>query len=125
MGPMNETQIENKIQEKGLNAPRLNPAHIDAQIRDRQFHVFEPSKKTVCCLTLRNGFTVLGEAGVVSPENFNEEIGQDVAFKNAREKIWQLEDYLLKEHLHHEALTTSPAEASEAAPGEPTADPTI
>ena len=100
METMNETQIENKIQEKGLNAPRLSPALIDAQIVSEDFHVFEPSKKTVCCMTLRNGFTVLGEAGVVSPENFNEEIGRDVARKNAREKIWPLEGYLLKERLY-------------------------
>ena len=99
MEPMNETQIENKIQEKSLTAPRLNPALIDAQIAGVDYHVFEPSMKTVCCMTLRNGFTVLGEAGVVSPENFNEEIGRDVAYKNAREKIWQLEGYLLKEML--------------------------
>ena len=72
METMNETQIENKIQEKGLTAPRLNPALIDAQIVSEDFHVFTPSMKTVCCMTLRNGFTVLGEAGVVSPENFNE-----------------------------------------------------
>ena len=65
METMNETQIETKIQEKGLNAPRLNPAHIDAQVVKADYHVFEPSKKTICLLTLRNGFTVTGEAGVV------------------------------------------------------------
>jgi Phage protein (N4 Gp49/phage Sf6 gene 66) family len=103
MEAMNETQIENKIQEKGLNAPRLNPAHIDATIVGEEFHLFETSKKTICQLTLRNGFTVIGEAGVVSPENFNAEIGRDVARKNAREKIWQLEGYLLKQKLFEQA----------------------
>lgn len=100
METMNETQIENKIQEKSLTAPRLNPALIDAQIVAEDFHVFKPSMKTVCCMTLRNGFTVLGEAGVVSPENFNEEIGRGVARKKAREQIWKLEGYLLKERLY-------------------------
>lgn len=97
---MNEEQIESKIQEKGLTAPRLNPAHIDAMIVGEEFHLFETSKKTICQLTLVNGFTVTGEAGVVSPENFNAEIGRDVAKKNAREKIWQLEGYLLKQKLY-------------------------
>lgn len=110
---MNETQIENKIQEKGLTAPRLNPAHIDAMIVGEEFHLFPSSKKTICQLTLLNGFTVTGEAGVVSPENFDPEIGRDVARKNAREKIWQLEGYLLKQrlyeqHLAHAALTAHP-----------------
>lgn len=97
---MNEQQIETKIQEKGLNAPRLNPAAIDAQIVAEEYHLFESSKKTICQLTLVNGFTVIGEAGVVSPSNFDAEIGLDVARKNAREKIWQLEGYRLKQHLY-------------------------
>lgn len=99
---MNETEIENKIQEKGLTAPRLNPEHIDSRIVSEEYFVFESTKKTICQLTLVNGFSVTGEAGVVSPENFNEEIGRDVARKNAREKIWQLEGYLLKDRLHSE-----------------------
>ena len=104
---MSETQIEAKIQEKGLNAPRLNPTAIDARIVREEYHLFESSKKTICQLTLVNGFTVIGEAGVVSPENFDEEIGRDVARKNAREKIWQLEGYRLKQHLYD--ATQAPA----------------
>ena len=95
----NETATEQKIQDKGLNAPRLKPADIDAAIKDMQFHVFTGSQLTVCCLTLQNGFTVTGESACASPENFNEEIGRDIAFKNARDKIWSLEGYLLKQRL--------------------------
>lgn len=100
---MNEQQIESKLQEKGLNAPRLNPAAIDMQIVSEEYHVFESSKKTICQLILQNGFSVIGEAGVVSPENFNAEIGRDVARKNAREKIWPLEGYRLKQCLYEKA----------------------
>lgn len=96
----NEQEIEKEIQIKGLNAPRLSPDLIDGVIESEQYHVFEPSMKTVCCLTLRNGFTVIGEAGVVSRENFNLDIGMKVARTNAREKIWQLEGYLLKQRIH-------------------------
>jgi hypothetical protein len=53
----------------------------------------------VCCLTLRNGFTVTGESACASPENYNSEIGQKIAFENARDKVWMLEGYLLKEKL--------------------------
>lgn len=96
---MSEQAIENEIQEKGLNAPRLNPAHIDAQIADEDYHVFAGTTLTVCCLTLRNGFTVTGESAAASPENFDVEIGRKIARQNAREKIWVLEGYLLKEKL--------------------------
>lgn len=97
---MNEQAIEKEIQEKGLNAPRLTPDAIDAQIVSEQYHVFPNTTVTICLLELRNGFTVTGESACASPENFNEEIGRKIARQNAREKIWQLEGYRLKEHLY-------------------------
>jgi len=96
---MSEESIEQEIQEKGLNAPRLTPESIDATIKDESYHVFEGSQLTVCCLTLQNGFTVTGESACASPENFDVEIGQKIAKENARNKIWQLEGYLLKDRL--------------------------
>ncbi len=97
---MSEQDIENKILEKGLTAPRLTPYVIDAAIKRTQYHVFEGSQLTVCCITLNNGFTVTGESARVSPENFNADIGEEVSFKNARDKIWQLEGYRLKQMLY-------------------------
>lgn len=94
-----EKQTEQMIQQKGLNAPRLTPDLIDAAIVKSEFHIFPESQLTVCCLTLKNGFTVTGESACVSPENFDAEIGERVAAKNAREKIWALEGYLLKDKL--------------------------
>lgn len=95
-----EVKLEQEIQDKGLNAPRLTPEHVDATISDVEYHVFSNSLLTVCCITLKNGFTVTGQSACVSPENFDEKIGQDIAFENARDQIWQLEGYLLKEKLN-------------------------
>lgn len=95
-----EKTIEAEIQAKGLNAPRLTPALIDAAITGEMFHVFPGTTLTVCALQLRNGFIVAGESAAVSPENFNEEIGRKIARDNARQKIWALEGYLLRERLH-------------------------
>lgn len=96
---MSEQSIEKKIQDKGLNAPRLTPQLIDDSIKSEDYHVFEGSCLTVCCLTLTNGFTVTGESACASPSNFNEEIGREVSRSNARDKIWMLEGYLLKQRL--------------------------
>lgn len=98
----NETAIEHAINAKGLTAPRLTPEHIDKSIARAQYHVFEGSQLTVCCLTLRNGFTVTGESACVSPENFDEEIGRQIAYDKARSKIWELEGYLLRQRLYEE-----------------------
>jgi len=96
---MTEEQIEAELQAKGLGAPRLSPADIDAVIAHEDYHVFPNTPLTVCCLTLKNGFTVTGESGAVSLENFNAEIGCKIARQRARDKVWMLEGYLLRDRL--------------------------
>ena len=96
---MDDTAIEQEIQAKGLTAPRVTPEQVDAAIAKEQYHVFDGSCLTVCCLTLQNGFTVTGESACASPANFNAELGQKIARGHARDKIWALEGYLLKSKL--------------------------
>jgi len=96
---MSEQEIEKEIQDKGLNAPRLTPELIDSTIKKAAYKVFEGSCLTVCCLTLQNGFTITGESACASPENFDPAIGEKIAYEQARNKIWMLEGYLLKQRL--------------------------
>jgi len=78
------------------DAPRVTPEQIEAKIVDKTFHRLT-DVLTVCVLTLQNGFTVTGESACVSPENYDQEIGERIAYQNAFDKIWPLEGYLLKE----------------------------
>ncbi|MDX0615139.1 hypothetical protein GOD03_11655 [Sinorhizobium medicae] len=94
-----EQQIEAEIQAKGLYAPRLNPQMIDEAIASEQYHVFPGTTLTVCALTLRNGYIVTGESAAASPANFDKEIGRKIARDNARNEIWALEGYLLRQKL--------------------------
>lgn len=116
----NEQKTEQEIQDKGLNAPRLSPDDIDSVITGKHFFTAADGDRfarfgeqfameevpqsleclTFCVLVLKNGFTVTGESACASPENFDKLIGQEIAYNNAREKIWVLEGYLLKEKLH-------------------------
>ncbi len=95
----NDKQIEQEIQAKGLTAPRITTARIDDVIKDVQYYVFPRTMVTVCCITLQNGFNTIGESACASPENFDAELGEKIAFGNAKQKIWALEGYLLKEKL--------------------------
>lgn len=95
----NEQAIEAEIQAKGLNAPRLTPALIDAQIKAEEYHVFSNRRTTVCLLTLSNGYAVIGESSAVHADNFDEELGRKISRENARGKIWALEGYLLRSKL--------------------------
>ncbi len=94
-----ETSIEAEIQAKGKTAPRITPTHIDAQIVGEAYHVFPGTTLTICALTLRNGFHVVGESAAASSENFDAEIGRKIARDNARSKIWALEGYALRTKL--------------------------
>ena len=96
---MTDEAIEKEIQEKGLTAPRVTPEHLENVIVSEQFYVFPNTTFTACLLTLANGYTVMGESACASPENFNAELGRKIARENAKNKIWQLEGYLLKQHL--------------------------
>ncbi|WNL63562.1 hypothetical protein ST4_004 [Aeromonas phage ST4] len=122
---MKNQDIEQEIQAKGLNAPRVTPQRINDVIasehyftagqgvsgevssRDEQPYQFcyESSLDllTFCVLVLKNGFTVTGESACASPENFDPELGRKIARENAVNKVWMLEGYLLKQKLHDEA----------------------
>jgi hypothetical protein len=119
---MNDTEIENEIQTKGLTAPRVTPADVEANIISEHYFtagnaiafneggpsVVAPDATkllTFCVLVLRNGFTVTGESACASPENFNAELGAKIARKNAIEKVWPLMGYALKQKLSEGALT--------------------
>ena len=95
--------IEKEIQDKGLTAPRLTPALIDAAIKSEDYHIFPGTTLTVCALTLQNGFIVTGESAAASPANFDVELGRKIARDNARNKIWAFEGYLLRQKLHETA----------------------
>ena len=100
---MKPEDIEKEVVEKNLTAPRVNVERINSIITKEEYHVFS-GVHTVCCLTLENGFTVIGESACVSPKNFDEELGRKIARDKAREKIWGLEAYLLADKRYHNGL---------------------
>jgi len=97
---MNDTEVESEIQKKGLTAPRLSPERIDGLITAADYYVFPGTAMTVCCLTLQNGHRVIGESCPISSANFDRELGEKIAYANAREKIWGLEGYLIRDHIY-------------------------
>ena len=115
------TNIEQEIQAKGLTAPRVTPADVEANIVKEVFFTAadgvigcavsggqdfsittEHTLLTFCVLTLRNGFTVTGESACASPENFDPELGRKIARQNAVSKIWTLMGYELRTRLTNE-----------------------
>lgn len=107
-----DDKLEKQLQDKGLNAPRLTPDLIKSVILTEQYYVFPGTTLTVCALTLRNGFHVIGESASASPENFDPDIGRQVAFDKALKAIWPLEGYLLREKLSQQTSIQQAATAT-------------
>ena len=105
---LNDTAIEQEIQTKGLTAPRVALADLEANIVDTEIlkHVSKTGQVLrFAILTTRNGFAVVGKPSVaVSAENDNAEIGQNIASDNAKDELWPLMGYALKERLFQQAL---------------------
>ena len=99
MATRDEETIENEIEAKNLTAPRLTPALIDAAILKEAYHIFPGTVLTVCCLTLMNGYNVVGKSAPASVDNFDVELGRKIAREDARRQIWALEGYLLRTKL--------------------------
>lgn len=120
---MNDDAIEQKIQAKGLTAPRITPADLEANIAGETYftaadgvlgayhnhggvyqgtdaHNESYALLTFCVLVLRNGFTVTGESACASPANFDAELGRKIARQNAVAKVWPLMGYELRSRLH-------------------------
>ena len=124
MSTTDET-IEQEIQAKGLTAPRVTPADIEANIATEAYFTAHEGIEgaraahgeyqlvrhtdneaegpmrclTFCVLILDNGFTVTGESACASPENFDAELGRKIARQNAVQKIWPLMGYALRSKL--------------------------
>lgn len=84
-------------------APKVTPDDIKAAIVGAEYYKLTETL-TVCVLTLENGYTVTGQSACASPENYDKAIGEELAYKDAENKVWGLEAYLLKQELtYHES----------------------
>jgi hypothetical protein len=127
---MNDNAIEQEIKAKGLTAPRITPADIEANIVGEYYasgagafsnnyvpsgHYQTLSLLTFCVLVLKNGFTVTGESACASPENFDEALGRKIARQNAVNKVWPLMGYELRTRLRSQELQLAGAFPFESA----------
>lgn len=125
---MTDTKIFDEDLFPGQRAPRVTPKDLDDAIVSEHYFTAaqgaygfgsnkewfagqegpygEPGRKsdvldllTFCVLVLKNGFTVVGKSACVSPENFDADIGRQIAYDNARNEMWPLLGYALRDKL--------------------------
>jgi hypothetical protein len=101
MNQANETltdaELDQAIAERPF--PKVTKESIEARIKAASYQRVPGTTLTFCILHMENGFTVTGKSACVDTRNFNEEIGRNIAYRNAFEKLWELEGYLLAERM--------------------------
>lgn len=76
----------------------VTQAHVDQQIVEVSVStVFE--KVTVVSVRLRNGFVLVESAGAVDKANYSEGVGRSICLQRIKNKIWELEGYLLSSQI--------------------------
>lgn len=55
---------------------------------------------TICTITLKNGFKLVGTSACADEQNYDRNIGNNIAYQNAFAKLWELEGYLLKQRIY-------------------------
>jgi hypothetical protein len=83
---------------------KLTTGDILATVVNTEYWRLGESTTTVCQLTLKNGFTVIGTSACIDPLEFNKPVGEQVAWDNALDKVWELEGYLLQQKRHEAGL---------------------
>jgi hypothetical protein len=107
MTTFTDTEIEQEIQAKGLTAPQVTLAAIEAAIAETRYFTAADGVRaatdgeilsadspllrlTFCLLVLANGFIVVGHSACVSPENFDADLGRKIARRRAIDQCWPL-----------------------------------
>lgn len=106
---MKDHVLEQEIRALGLTAPRVTPQMIDnAMLRVEYTVVQRPGGSTstfVHAFLDARFYLATGMSACVSPENFNADIGRNLAMDKcqaaAREKLWELLGFMLYQQLRH------------------------
>lgn len=102
---MDRDKLEKQLQEKSkVVAVRVTPDMVNALIDTVRFYQFPHTTVTVCCITLRNGYNLVGYSACVAKANFDAQIGEELALEAAKEQIWALEGYRLADKIHQDAM---------------------
>lgn len=83
---------------------RITLADIEADVEaTAYFHPAADPTVTICAVTLKNKFTVIGHSGCADPANFDEDLGKKISRENAIRQVWALKGYELCSKLATEA----------------------
>lgn len=91
-------KILNLQDRKRIRMNTVTKEHIEKIMSDSKVEVQTIGDKTTfVCVTLPNGFVLTHSSSCVDPKNYNKEIGKEICLEKIKDKIWELEGYLLQQ----------------------------
>lgn len=77
---------------------RITKGFLESEITNVEYQRLSGTI-THCTITVKNGFTFTGESACVDPNNYDQAIGEKIAYDNAFEKMWMPYGFALKQKL--------------------------
>ena len=77
---------------------KLTPEYLESLIIDVDYQRLGATTTTICALHISCGkgvapFVLIGTAACINPADFDLEKGKETAYRNAFDKLWELEGY--------------------------------
>lgn len=84
-----------------LDAKKVTKDFLEGEIADVKYQRLDGTL-THCTITTHDGFTFTGESACIDPTQFDEEIGQQIAYIQAFDKMWMPYGFWLNKTLKHQ-----------------------
>ena len=96
--PLREADDAAKAVQKTRN--RISLDFIVSQIKDDEYLQSRTTPSmTICVVTMKNGFVVIGKSAPADPLNFDESLGKKFAHDDAIRQLWPLMAFSLRDQM--------------------------
>jgi hypothetical protein len=91
-------ELVNSVSNEPKEKTKVSQSDIDHLMDNSQYYISHRifGKQCIVVAKLPNGFTVVGEAACVDPNNYDEVTGEKLAKKKIESRLWELEGYSLQ-----------------------------
>jgi len=71
-----------------IRRTRVTLSDIQDKIKHVSYAVLPETTTTLCVMTMKNGYVVLGTSACADPSMFNKAVGEQYSCRSAREQLW-------------------------------------
>ena len=82
---------------EGFQSPTVTAKQVEELVDDSQIAISKIGEKTTLVrVTLECGFELIETSSCVNPDNYDHELGMDLALRKIKDRIWAFEGYRLQ-----------------------------